>query len=168
MMKTQNIFAALLRRFLLAAYPVGSLYWSLDSTSPGTLFGGTWVRITDTFIVAAGSQYPAGTSGGAPSINLQHSHTTSNHTLTVAEIPLHSHSIVNGNSVMCDVNNSSGGWGCAIIQLSSGYIAQSRWLSNQTTGGGNAHNHGSTYNSLSSAQPIIPPYESYYCWRRTA
>ena len=31
----------------LAAYPVGSVYISVSSTDPGTLFGGTWVRIAE-------------------------------------------------------------------------------------------------------------------------
>lgn len=28
-------------------YPVGSLYWSSNSTNPATLFGGTWTQIAD-------------------------------------------------------------------------------------------------------------------------
>ena len=36
-------------------HPVGSIYWSSISTSPQILYGGTWTRITDTFIYAAGT-----------------------------------------------------------------------------------------------------------------
>ena len=46
-------------------YPVGCLYWSKDSTDPGTLFGGTWTPIQDTFVLATGSTYAANSSGGA-------------------------------------------------------------------------------------------------------
>lgn len=64
---------ALKAEIMLAAHPIGSLYFSEQATSPETLFGGTWTRITDTFILAAGSEYAAGTSGG--SANLQaHTH----------------------------------------------------------------------------------------------
>lgn len=59
---------ALKAEIMLAAHPIGSLYFSEQATSPETLFGGTWTRITDTFILAAGSKYAAGTSGGSASL----------------------------------------------------------------------------------------------------
>lgn len=61
-------------------YPVGSIYISTVSTSPSTLFGGTWERIKDTFLLAAGSTYAAGATGGEAT-----------HTLTVDEMPSHQH-----------------------------------------------------------------------------
>ena len=48
-----------------AIYPVGSIYISVNSASPATLFGGEWEQIKDTFLLSAGSVYPAGSSGGA-------------------------------------------------------------------------------------------------------
>lgn len=51
-------------------YPVGSIYMSVNSTSPSTLFGGSWTRIQDTFLLAAGSSYGAGSTGG----NTSHDH----------------------------------------------------------------------------------------------
>lgn len=44
-------------------YPVGSLFYSSKSTSPENYFGGTWQQIKDTFILAAGDSYTAGTTG---------------------------------------------------------------------------------------------------------
>lgn len=61
-------------------YPVGSIYMSVNSTSPATLFGGTWEQIEDTFLLAAGSTYSAGDTGGE-----------AEHTLTVDEMPSHTH-----------------------------------------------------------------------------
>jgi hypothetical protein len=51
-------------------YPVGTVYYNkTDSTNPGTLFGrGTWVAITDKFIVSRGSTYTA--TGGAATVTL--------------------------------------------------------------------------------------------------
>lgn len=41
-------------------YRVGAIYLSTDSTSPATLFGGTWVEIEDKVLVTAGENYTAG------------------------------------------------------------------------------------------------------------
>lgn len=51
-------------------YPVGSLYMSAKATSPASLFGGTWERIKDRFILAAGDTYAAGSTGGEASVAL--------------------------------------------------------------------------------------------------
>lgn len=45
-------------------YPVGSIYMSVNSSNPGTLFGGTWQRIQDRFLLACGSTYANGATGG--------------------------------------------------------------------------------------------------------
>lgn len=57
-------------------YPVGAIYLSTAATDPGTLFGGTWERIEDRFLLAAGDTYKAGATGGESEV-----------TLTVDEIP---------------------------------------------------------------------------------
>lgn len=44
-----------------AIYPVGSLYMSMNDVDPSILFGGTWKRIEDRFILASGSLYEGGT-----------------------------------------------------------------------------------------------------------
>ena len=62
-------------------YPVGSIYISTVSTNPSTLFGfGTWAQIKDTFLLAAGTTYKAGSTGGEAT-----------HKLTVNEMPAHTH-----------------------------------------------------------------------------
>lgn len=61
-------------------YPVGSIYMSVNSTSPSSLFGGTWAQIQDTFLLAAGSTYAASSVGGE-----------AEHKLTTEEMPEHTH-----------------------------------------------------------------------------
>ena len=61
-------------------YPVGSIYMSVNSTSPSTLFGGTWEKIKDTFLLASGDIYSNGATGGEAT-----------HTLTIDEMPSHTH-----------------------------------------------------------------------------
>ena len=69
-------------------YPVGSIYWSSNNTNPGTLFGGTWTQIKDKFILAAGDYYSNGATGGTSSV-----------TLTVSNMPSHSHSFTPSGTV---------------------------------------------------------------------
>ena len=84
-------------------YPVGSIYMSANSTSPATLFGGTWERIQDKFLLCAGSTYAAASTGGAATVTLEtanlpshnhglngHTHTGPSHTHTV---PAHAHGL---------------------------------------------------------------------------
>lgn len=68
-------------------YPVGSVYISFNSTSPSSLFGGTWQRIKDTFLLANGDTYAANTSGGSAT-----------KTITVNNMPAHNHSVNSAGS----------------------------------------------------------------------
>ena len=72
--------AAKRKRLLDAVWPVGSLYLSAADSDPGVLFGGTWQRVKDRFLLAAGDVYEPGETGGE-----------AQHTLTKAEMPAHTH-----------------------------------------------------------------------------
>ena len=48
-------------------YPVGSIYMSVNPTDPAYLFGGSWVALTDRFLVGAGGSYGVTAKGGATS-----------------------------------------------------------------------------------------------------
>ena len=61
-------------------YPVGSIYISVNSTNPSNYYGGTWEQIKDRFLLACGSTYSNGTTGGEAT-----------HKLTVNEMPSHKH-----------------------------------------------------------------------------
>lgn len=63
-------------------FPIGAIYISITSINPATYFGGTWEQIKDVFLLACGTKYKNGTTGGEE-----------NHTLTINEIPYHSHNI---------------------------------------------------------------------------
>lgn len=83
------------KNLLDMVYPVGSIYLSVNSTSPTTLFGGSWDRITGKFLLGAtdngttgssiqsNSSVAAGGTGGEAA-----------HKLTSAEsgVPAHVHS----------------------------------------------------------------------------
>ena len=54
-------------------FPIGSIYINVNTTNPGTIFGGTWEQIKDKFLLCSGSTYGNGTTGGSSS----HTHDTS-------------------------------------------------------------------------------------------
>lgn len=74
-------------------YPIGSIYMSVKNVNPATLFGGTWDKLEDRFLLGSGSIYSAtyDTNGfanktsGTSSVTLgqnhmpSHSHTTKAH-----------------------------------------------------------------------------------------
>ena len=63
-----------------AIYPVGSIYIAYNHTNPGTLFGGTWARITNAFLWATTATGTIGQTGGEQTV-----------TLTAAQMPKHNH-----------------------------------------------------------------------------
>ena len=106
-------------------YPVGSIYISVNSTNPANLFGGTWEQIKDRFLLACGSTYNAGATGGEAT-----------HTLTIAEMPSHNHtwgwrkSAASGNNAWDAAGSDKTGTSSDIIG---------------STGGGKPHNNMPPY-----------------------
>lgn len=144
----------------LSIYPVGSIYMSVNSTSPATLFGGTWERIQDRFLLAAGSSYSAGATGGSAT-----------HTLTVDEMPSHNHGKATLTGKVGGVMFDDG-----MTTTSSGILSYSDARARSWSGmDGKAskyisvdasHTHSS--NGGSKAHNNMPPYLAVYMWKRTA
>lgn len=128
----------------LAAWPIGSIYMSVSNTSPASLFGGTWERISDRFLLGASGTYPAGATGGEFA-----------HTLTQSELPNYSLSVTNGSNV---IRSKTGNSADAYVQTQSGGWGIPNWESKTVTvasgGSGEAHNN-------------MPPYLAVYMWKRT-
>ena len=144
-----------LKKAMLAMmWPVGSIYISVSATSPQTLFGGTWQQIRDTFLLAAGSTYAAGSSGGEAV-----------HTLTENELPAHAHNPANEAGYYGFITNSQKAFTVGDMGAQSGsgryypYASAAFDISRNTktgsVGGGKAHNN-------------MPPYLAVYVWKRTA
>lgn len=121
-----------------AVYPVGSIYMSVVSTNPATLFGGTWERLKDRFLLGAGDTYTAGATGGAPT-----------HTQTEGEMPIHTHRTINYTT------GFTGGSQTGIVTVLAGTAGGTPVAAVQTAGGGNPFS-------------IMPPYLAVYMWQRTA
>ena len=130
---------------LLKVYPVGSIYMSVNNTNPGTLFGGTWEQIKDTFLLACGSTYEVGSTGGEATVSLQ-----------VNNLPPHDHTERLPESFRISANAGSGGYVSDATNPKTPYAGgtYSSSVKTGTTGGGQAHNN-------------MPPYLAVYVWKRT-
>ena len=136
------------------AYPVGSIYLSVNDTDPATLFGGTWERISQgRFLIGAGANvanttdywgaypagkenFPAGEMGGEVE-----------HTLTVDEMPPHTHSerLEWSNTKAWGLTGTGEGANAVVDQGSA----------TEATGGGKPHSN-------------MPPYLVVYMWKRVS
>lgn len=137
-------------------YPVGSIYMCVNSTSPATLFGGTWERLKDTFLLASGDTYSADPSN----VNTaQHGSATVTLTSAQSGVPAHSHKYQDYNTTYTlKTTNRKPGTSTAVAygtSLTAGGGATERTSSNNTTA------------NASQAHENMPPYLSVYMWKRT-
>ncbi len=130
-------------------YPIGSIYMSVNSTNPGTLFGGTWTQLQGRFLLGAGSSTDS--RGETKSFSVNATGGEFSHQLSVAEMPAHNHPAYicvhyeTGGSSFFNFNAS----GVTNIPPQNGSIATGN------TGSSYAHNN-------------MPPYLVVYMWKRTA
>ena len=138
--------------FLSMIYPVGSIYISVNSTDPSLLFGGTWVQLEDRFLLGASSTYLAGSTGGGTTTGKASGNTGST-TLTVEQIPSHTHTatvnMLGGTGTVANLNTTGGSWNYSKSFLNN-------------TGGGKGHTH--TLNNHTHTN--MPPYLAVYMWER--
>ena len=173
-------------------YPVGSIYLSVNSVDPSTIFGGTWEQIKDTFLLSSGDTYSIGSTGGNSSTTLEIANLPShNHTGTTGNQSAdHTHGFSGTTSKNGDHNHNTGhGWhnvaaGSDRHCLSNDYLGGDGWSGNVTstngghnhtfsgtTGGISAnHNHSFTTSSVGSAESFsnMPPYLTINVWKRIA
>ena len=116
-------------------YQVGDIYITTNDKHPSKLLGyGEWERIQGKFLLAAGGGYTAGATGGQATV-----------TLTVDEIPSHTHSTYYKTETASGSNKRAPS-GSSGTELETGTKA---------AGGGKAHNN-------------MPPYLVVNVWKRTA
>lgn len=122
-----------------AVHPVGSFYFSIQSTSPSSLFGGQWTQVTGAAIRGYTSTGYVGNDS---------------HTLTTNEIPSHNHVSPRPQTVG---NHENGGslYGSALTGAWSTGTEYGERMNTTSTGGGAAHS-------------ILQRSFNCYIWYRTA
>lgn len=144
----------------LHPYPVGSVYISVLSVSPASLFGGTWEKIEGKFLLAAGSSFGLGTEGGSSAHTHDYGFSLPEyHASPLCNSPyagaltggvtgtdnIASFTYANG-LFQGDADRNSG--------LSSSATVASVWLQQSVTS--------------TSASSTLPPYLAVSVWKRTA
>lgn len=127
-------------------YPVNSVYISYSHTSPAELFGGTWYRMQSRFLWGTTTDGTIGATAGEQT-----------HTLTVNEMPSHTHHLKRDMSGV-EIGIAGGNGSVQGNALNGTYSTVSIFGSSigaGATGGGAAHNN-------------MPPYVNVAIWRRTA
>ncbi len=129
-------------------YPVGAVYISVNSTDPGTLFGGTWQQIKDRFLLSAGDTYSAGSTGGSAK----------------ATLPSHTHTVGSGGYQLWGAKSGKGstepgnqisGNAKYYAAATGGSTSNYKWLSSVDREG---------VSDVSKAN--MPPYLAVYVWQR--
>lgn len=138
-------------------YPVGSIYLTVGTTDPAQLFAGTyWEKLEGRFLLGTSAGIVAGATGGEANV-----------TLTVSEMPLHSHTgvtdIDGDHSHSFPGRSANGSSGPSAESFASSDDARTLYtdvdgdhshsFTTNATGGGAAHNN-------------MPPYIAVNMWKR--
>lgn len=142
----------------LSAYPVGAIYMSTSSTSPASLFGGSWTQIQNQFLLAAGSGYSAGSTGGS---------TTHSHSYGIRYNSFYATFVGDDTTAIRTLTYSG--------TSETGY-KDSIWVQDVSTKRNSGLSSGSTSTSsasylnraTTSGNSNMPPYLAVYVWKRTA
>lgn len=152
-------------------YPVGSIYMSVNNVSPQYLFGGTWERLKDRFLLGSGDTYNNGATGGSATVSL-----------TESEMPRHTH-IQNSHNHTQNAHHHtqysyySTGTGSSGAYVQSTNRKTTRVNTDDTTATNIANTATNKYTggtgtsesaSNGSAHENMPPYLAVYMWKRTA
>ena len=152
-------------------YPVGSIYMSVNSTDPSTLFGGTWQRLKGRFLIGAGAVADTNSNTRFGSLGAEKPDIASGetggeyyHQLNATEMPEHNHDtndwtiVANKNAIRISTNL---GAKCLSTTESTNMVPNIKATKNEDgnrtglTGGDGKHNN-------------MPPYLAVFMWKRTA
>lgn len=145
-------------------YPVGSIYMSVNSVNPSTLFGGTWEQIEDKFLLASGTSYSNGSTGGsADAIVVSHNHTQTSH----------NHNLGGGNLRVPRFENDD--WAYTSKREMTYKSGNNYYPYSKTNNGGIAEiaNTGNATPTINNSGEDgtgknMPPYLAVNIWKRTA
>ena len=145
-------------------YPIGSIYMSVISVDPNVLFGGTWEKLENNFLIGASSSYVVNSTGGNSSI-----------TLSTSNMPNHTHSFSattgsSGSHSHTIGRDFDGAAGSARSTVHAQGVSGAQYTSATSTDGSHTHSVSGATDSTGSGSSfsIMPPYLAVYMWKRIA
>lgn len=147
-------------------YPIGSIYMSVNTSNPSTLFPNTtWQKIEGMFLLGSSSSYTSGATGGSKdAIVVSHNHTQTSHTHTIPK-GYDGDNIV-GTNVDIKINSTNrkfpdtGGSYHMLYSESGGSLSE---VPSLTSSAPTINNTG-----VSGTDKNMPPYLVVNIWERTA
>lgn len=133
-----------------ALYPVGSIYMSVRPNDPSELFGGSWERIQDRFLLCAGDAYGPGTIGGSAQATLP------SHTHTLGSNGYQWWGAKRGKGLTEGGGKISGSGKNYAAALDDGTPDSYKWIASVDKTG-----------ETNVSQANMPPYLAVYVWERT-
>lgn len=158
-------------------YPIGSIYMSINDNEPSGLFGGTWEKIKDKFLLSSGDTYEAGTTGGEATHKLtadesgvpEHSHGLNDHTHSPSSGTDYGFVGYKTGEVTRTKVNISNGTRYAVLGAPSASSAdESGFVFNNLTEGADGDTTKNTGTEAIKEHNNMPPYLTVYMWKRIA
>ena len=136
-----------IENIMLSTYPVGSIYMSVNNTSPSTLFGGTWEAWGK-------GRVPVGVNETDSDFGtVEKTGGEKAHVLTLSEMPRHFHTMDSAVSIKDSIVSNDTG-----LYQGSGAVTFTtigKVVKTDEAGEGSPHNN-------------LQPYITCYMWKRTA
>lgn len=142
----------------LQMYPVGSIYMSVNSTSPASLFGGTWEQIKGRFLIGTGApeNNDDGASPGDYNIAPESTGGEAEHAHTLASA--YACTCISGNALHYSYRNNT----LAV------FTPQWKGVFEITEASTSDQNYPADIGGQTDEESNMPPYLAVYMWKRVS
>ena len=138
----------------LRMHPIGSIYITMDSKDPSTIYGGTWKKIEDRFLLGSSAKVMASSFGGSKT----HTHTLNDIGGTVLEAKHLPSNVVRDKGPISEASSVQLGAPYSVVKTTDAEYYRGNIYS-----GNQPHTHTNQNTNESSN---MPPYIAVNIWQR--
>lgn len=148
--ETYLIDKAAIQTIFKAIYPIGSIYMSVVSTNPSSLFGGTWVAW-------GAGRVPVGRDSGDPDFDTsEETGGSKTHNHTLSNLGIAKAAVSTAGFLAADAVPNMGNWN------------SNRQINGTFSENTSAYSSGFGLKGVTDTVTELPPYIVCYMWKRTA